>query len=104
MGDIGHAIEQKIKSGGYKVLREYTGHGIGYELHEEPYVFNYGKPGTGPKLVEGMTIAIEPIVAMGSPKNKTLKDKWTVVTLDGKDAIQWEHFGLVTKDGFEIFA
>ncbi len=103
-GDIGHAIESVIREGGYSVIRDFTGHGVGYELHEDPYVFNYGQPGKGEKLVEGMTIAIEPIVAMGKPKYKTLKDGWTVVTKDGKDACQWEHFGAIGKNGLEIFA
>lgn len=104
LGDIGFAIEQAVKNGGYSIMRDFTGHGLGYALHEDPYVYNYGKPGQGEKLVEGMTIAIEPIVGMGSNKYKTLKDGWTVVTKDGRDACQWEHFGVVRKDRFEILA
>ncbi|MCK5460677.1 type I methionyl aminopeptidase [Candidatus Gracilibacteria bacterium] len=104
VGDIGHAIERVVKKGGYRLVEEYTGHGIGYELHEDPHVFNYGNPKTGARLKEGMTICIEPIVSAGKPDNKTLKDGWTVVTLDGKDACQWEYCGVITKDGFEIFA
>lgn len=103
-GDIGHAIETVIKKGGYSICREYTGHGLGENLHEDPNIFNYGNPKTGMVLQEGMTIAIEPIIAMGNPQNKTLKDGWTVVTTDGKDACQWEHFGVVRKDHFEILA
>lgn len=103
-GDIGHAVETTVKKGGYVLVREYTGHGIGTQMHEDPHIFNYGKPGEGTMLVEGMTICIEPIVCVGSPKNKTLSDGWTVVTLDGKDACQWEHCGIVTKDGLEILA
>ena len=103
-GDIGYIIEKTMIDGGYSICREYTGHGLGYELHEDPHIYNYGKPNTGVLLKEGMTIAIEPIVAMGKPKVKTLKDKWTVVTMDGKDACQCEHFGLVTKNGLDIFA
>ncbi len=103
-GDIGWAIENEVKKGGYQVIRDFTGHGLGYDLHEDPYVFNYGQKGKGEKLVEGMTIAIEPIIAMGKTKHKTLKDGWTVVTRDGKDACQWEHFGVIRKDGFEILA
>ncbi len=103
-GDIGWAIENEITKNGYKVIRDFTGHGLGYELHEDPYVFNYGPKGQGDLLVEGMTIAIEPIIAMGKIKHKTLKDGWTVVTRDGKDACQWEHFGVVRKGGFEILA
>lgn len=103
VGDIGNAIEAVIKKGGYRVVPEYTGHGVGRALHEDPHVYNYGRPKTGDKLVEGMTLAIEPIVVAGGIKNKTLKDGWTVVTKDGKDACQWEHCGVVTKTGFEIF-
>ncbi|PID69950.1 type I methionyl aminopeptidase [bacterium DOLZORAL124_38_8] len=103
-GDIGFAIQRIIQGAGYSICKEYTGHGLGKTLHEDPNVFNYGKPGKGVKLVEGMTIAIEPIVAMGNPRNKTLSNGWTVVTADGSDACQWEHFGVVRKDGFEIFA
>lgn len=104
LGDIGYAVESVIKQGGYSVIKEYTGHGIGYELHEDPHVFNYGKPHSGMEIKEGMTLCIEPIVAEGSVRNKTLKDGWTVVTKDGRDACQWEHCGVVTKKGFEVFA
>lgn len=103
-GDIGFAIQRIIQGAGYSICKEYTGHGLGKNLHEDPNIYNYGKPGKGLKLVEGMTIAIEPIIAMGSPKNKTLSDGWMVVTTDGKDACQWEHFGVVRKDLFEILA
>lgn len=102
-GDIGHAIQQSVESAGYRIVREYTGHGLGQDLHEEPSIFNYGQPGQGMKLISGMTLAIEPIVTIGSPKNKTLKDGWTVVTIDGKDACQWEHCGVVTENGLDIF-
>ena len=102
-GDIGHAIEKVVKKGGYNLVREYTGHGVGRQMHEDPHIFNYGNPGEGSVLLEGMTICIEPIVSIGNPKNKTLADDWTVVTLDGKDACQWEHCGVVTSDGLEIF-
>lgn len=103
-GAIGYAIEQVIKKGGYSICKEYTGHGVGKELHEGLSIYNYGKPGIGPLLQSGMTIAIEPIIAAGNPKSKTLKDGWTVVTIDGKDACQWEHCGVITEQGFEIFA
>ena len=103
LGDIGFAIEQTITKAGYSICKEYTGHGIGREMHEEPAVYNYGKPKTGIRLKEGMTICIEPIVAMGNPKVKVLQDGWTVVTVDGKDACQWEHQGVVTKNGLDIF-
>ncbi|NJP03817.1 type I methionyl aminopeptidase [Candidatus Gracilibacteria bacterium] len=104
LGDIGYIIEKTIVDAGYSICEEYTGHGLGREMHEAPYVYNYGMPGKGLLLKSGMTFAIEPIVASGNPKVKTLKDGWTVVTEDGRDACQWEHFGVVTPDGLEIFA
>ncbi|MBT3349645.1 type I methionyl aminopeptidase [bacterium] len=104
IGDIGHAIETVVRRGGYSICKEYTGHGLGYEMHEEPYIFNYGRPGHGAKLRAGMTIAIEPIIAAGRPTCKILKDGWTVVTADGHDSCQWEHCGVVTETGLEIFA
>ena len=104
LGDIGYAIQTIVEEGGYSLCKEFTGHGLGRTLHEDPNVFNYGEPHTGAKLIEGMTICIEPIVASRSPKCRTLSDGWTVVTADGHDACQWEHCGVVTKDGLEIFA
>ena len=103
VGDIGHAISGVVRGGGYSICKEFSGHGVGKKLWEEPSIFNYGNPGTGPKLVAGMTIAIEPIVSSGKPKCKTLADKWTVVTVDGSDACQWEHCGVVGEGGFEVF-
>lgn len=102
IGDIGAAIQQVIQKGGYQLVREFTGHGVGDHIWEDPHIFNYGKPGKGALLKENMTICIEPIVSMGAPQNKTLRDGWTVVTLDGRDACQWEHCGIVTKTGLEI--
>ena len=104
LGDIGFAIESSILQAGYALAKEYTGHGVGRNLHEDPTVFNYGTPGQGIPLVAGMTLAIEPIVTQGSPRNRTLSDGWTVVTIDGQDACQWEHCGVVTEQGFDIFA
>jgi methionyl aminopeptidase len=104
IGDIGQAIGSVIIKNGYNLCREYTGHGVGVELHEDPSVYNYGPAGQGLILKKGMTLAIEPIVVAGNPKNKTLKDKWTVVTIDGKDACQWEHCGIVSDGPFEIVA
>ena len=104
IGDIGYAIEKTIRKGGYSVCKEYGGHGVGYEMHEEPFIFNYGKPGTGVRLVAGMTICIEPVIAAGKPKIKTLSDGWTVVTADGQDGCQWEHCGVVSELGLDIFA
>jgi len=103
VGDIGHAIESHVLRHGYSLCKEYTGHGLGRELHEDPHVYNYGKPGEGQRLLAGMVLAIEPIVAMGHPGVKTLADGWTVVTIDGRDACQWEHCGVVTEGGLEIF-
>jgi methionyl aminopeptidase len=104
VGDIGYVIQKVVEKGGYSVCREYGGHGLGRELHEEPFVFNFGRKGTGKKLQSGMTLAIEPVIASGLGNVKTLQDGWTVVTIDGKDACQWEHCGVVTPDGLEIFA
>lgn len=104
LGDLGFIIASSVRSNGYSICKEYTGHGIGEKMHEDPHVYNYGNQGTGMKLKEGMTLCIEPIVAFGKPKTKELNDGWTVVTVDGKDACQWEHFGVVTKDGLDIFA
>lgn len=103
LGDIGHAIESVIKKSPYSLCKEYTGHGIGREMHEEPYVFNYGKPHTGFRLKSGMTICIEPIVAEGNPTVKVHSNGWNVVTVDGKDGCQWEHCGVITPTGLEIF-
>lgn len=102
IGDIGWAIERTVKGAGFSIIKELTGHGIGYKLHEPPYVYNYGKKGTGAALKPGMTIAIEPIIAMGSPKIETLDDDWTIVTQDGSWAIQHEHTLLVTESGYEV--
>jgi len=102
LGDLCAAIEDEISANGYTVVREFVGHGVGRKLHEEPQVPNYGRPGTGPKLKAGMTIAIEPMVNMGVAGVRILNDKWTVVTLDGKPSAHFEHTVLVTKDGPEI--
>lgn len=102
IGDIGHAVERVVTSGGYRVVPELTGHGIGYKLHEEPYVYNYGKPHSGAVMKPGLTIAIEPILVMGSPKIYTEKDGWTLSTKDGSWGIQHEHTVLVTESGVEV--
>ena len=102
VGDIGNAIETVVKKAGFKVIPDLTGHGIGYTLHEEPHVFNYGKKGKGPALKPGMTIAIEPIITMGSPRIETLQDEWTIVTEDDSLSIQHEHTILVTESGYEV--
>lgn len=102
LGDIGAAIERHAKKQGYSVVREYCGHGIGREMHEEPSVLNFGKPGTGAVLREGMTFTIEPMVNQGSRKVVQEDDDWTVVTADGKLSAQFEHTVAVTATGVEV--
>src|SRR5690606_22032433 len=102
LGDIGAAIQQHAKANGYSVVREYCGHGIGREMHEEPQVLHYGKPNTGLVLQEGMTFTIEPMINQGEAKVKTKRDGWTVVTRDKKLSAQWEHTIAVTADGYEV--
>lgn len=91
VGDIGYAIQNYCESFGYGVVRELVGHGLGTKLHEDPEVPNYGKRGRGKKFLEGMTIAIEPMINMGTHKVKQLKDGWTIVTQDGKPSAHFEH-------------
>ena len=101
--DIAGAIEDYVKSNGFSIVEDYTGHGVGRNLHEEPSVFNFRtKDLPNVTLREGMTIAVEPIVNLGTKYCKTLRDGWTVITKDGNLSAQWEHTVLVTKDGFEI--
>ncbi|HHG8770838.1 TPA: type I methionyl aminopeptidase [Raoultella planticola] len=102
LGDIGHAIQRYVESNGYSVVREYCGHGVGQEMHEEPQVLHYGKPGAGAVLQEGMVFTIEPMVNQGDSRTKIKKDGWTVVTRDKKLSAQWEHTIAVTADGFEV--
>jgi len=102
VGDIGHAVQQVAEGAGYGVVRELVGHGIGTRFHEEPQVPNYGAPKRGPRLLEGMTIAIEPMITVGSPATKTLSDKWTVVTADGTLAAHFEHTVAITANGPRI--
>lgn len=102
LGDIGYAIQRHAESNHYTIVREFCGHGIGREFHEEPQVLHYGAPGTGFELSEGMTFTIEPMVNAGKRHIKILGDNWTVVTKDHKLSAQWEHTILVTADGFEV--
>jgi methionyl aminopeptidase len=102
LGDIGYIIQQHVEKNGCSVVREYCGHGIGREFHEDPQVLHYGKPGTGLELCEGMTITVEPMVNAGNRQVKLLPDGWTVVTKDHSLSAQWEHTVLVTADGYEI--
>ncbi len=102
LGDIGFAIERHAKTNGYSVVRDYCGHGIGREMHEEPNVLNFGRRGTGLKLREGMTFTIEPMINQGTRKVSTESDGWTVVTGDGKLSAQFEHTVAVTATGVEV--
>jgi methionyl aminopeptidase len=98
--DISHAVEKAVRAGGrYGIVRGYGGHGIGTEMHQEPHVLNYGKPGKGPPLVKGMALAIEPMITMGSPDTVELDDEWTVVSRDGSFAAHTEHTFVLTEDG-----
>jgi methionyl aminopeptidase len=99
LSDIGHAIQAWVEEHGFSVVREFVGHGIGERLHEDPQVPNYGQPGRGPKLAEGMVLAIEPMVAMGRPDTRVLSDGWTAVTRDGSLAAHFEHTVAVTAAG-----
>ena len=99
ISDIGHAIQKHVEAHGLSVVREFVGHGIGSALHEEPQVANYGEPGRGPRLAEGMTLAIEPMVNLGRPAVKVLGDGWTAVTKDGSLSAHFEHTVAVTKGG-----
>jgi methionyl aminopeptidase len=102
IGDIGHAIQQYVEAHHCSVVREYCGHGIGREFHEDPQILHYGRPGTGMALKEGMTFTIEPMVNAGRRQVKLLPDGWTVVTKDHSLSAQWEHTVLVTRDGYEV--
>ena len=102
LGDIGHAIQTYAQKHGYSVVREYCGHGIGREMHEEPQVLHYGQLGKGMTLQEGMVFTIEPMINQGKAKVKLKKDGWTVVTSDKKLSAQWEHTVAVTSNGYEV--
>ena len=100
--DISHAIQTYVESNGFAVVRDYVGHGVGRQLHEEPSVPNYGAPGRGPRLIPGMTIAVEPMVNEGVYDVKVLRDGWTVVTADGKLSAHYENTVLITDGEPEI--
>lgn len=102
VGDIGHAVQGVAEAAGFGVVRELVGHGIGAQFHEEPQVPNHGQPGRGPRLVEGMTIAIEPMITAGHYATRTLPDRWTVVTVDGSLSAHFEHTVAITRDGPRI--
>jgi methionyl aminopeptidase len=101
-GDIGHAVETYVESQGFYITRTYTGHGVGREMHEGPQVPNYGKPGRGVRLREGMTIALEPMVLVGTPYTKVKDDEWTVASADGSYTAHYENTIAVTKNGPKI--
>jgi methionyl aminopeptidase len=103
LSDIGHAVQTVAEAGGYSVVREYVGHAIGTAMHEEPQVPNYGPPGKGPKLRNGMVFAIEPMVNLGRPETFLLEDGWSVVTADGSLSVHVEHTIAITDNGPEIF-
>jgi methionyl aminopeptidase len=102
VGDIGHAVQRVVEAAGFSVVRELVGHGIGASFHEEPQIPNYGKPKRGPRLMPGMTLAIEPMVNVGGPEIRTLSDKWTVVTADGSLSAHFEHTVVIDKQGPRI--
>jgi methionyl aminopeptidase len=99
---ISHAIQEVVEDANFSVVREFTGHGVGKDLHEDPVIPNYGKPNTGPRLKPRMVLAIEPIVVMGKRYVRTLDDDWTVVATDGSLSAHFEHTVVVTTDGYEI--
>jgi len=102
LGDIGHAIQTHVEKNRFSVVREYCGHGIGRNFHEDPQVLHYGQPGTGVALAPGMTITVEPMVNAGKRHVRLLPDGWTVVTKDHRLSAQWEHTVLVTETGHEV--
>jgi len=102
VGDISHAIQTLVEKAGFSIVRDFVGHGIGRELHEDPQIPNFGKPGRGPKLKAGMTLSIEPMVNLGNKKVRILDDKWTVVTKDGSPSAHFEHTVAVGKTAPEI--
>jgi methionyl aminopeptidase len=99
LSDLGHAVQTHVEASGFSVVRDFVGHGIGASLHEEPQIPNYGEPGRGPRLMEGMVLAIEPMVNMGRAAVKVLGDGWTAVTRDGSLSAHFEHTVAVTPSG-----
>ncbi|MBX3663946.1 MAG: type I methionyl aminopeptidase [Burkholderiales bacterium] len=102
LGDIGHAIQTHAEQQGCSVVREFCGHGIGRNFHEEPQILHYGRPGTGLRLEPGMTFTVEPMINAGKPDIRQMADGWTIVTKDHSLSAQWEHTVLVTEDGYEV--
>lgn len=102
VGDIGYVVQAHAEAHGYSIVREYVGHGIGRRMHEDPQIPNYGTPGKGPKIKKGYVFAVEPMVNLGSHHTKTLKDGWTVVTVDGQPSAHVEHTIAITEEGPEV--
>jgi len=102
LGDVSFAVQSRIMTTDFGIVREFCGHGVGRNLHEDPPIPNYGRPGTGPELRPGMTLAIEPMVTLGSPAVKVLDDGWTVVTSDGRQAAHFEHTIAITDGPAEV--
>ena len=102
LGDVSAAIGEYIKPYGFGIVEQFTGHGVGHDLHEDPAIFNFGTPGTGPILKEGMVLAIEPMVNAGTKNVRILSDQWTTVTKDNSKSAHFEHTIVVRKDGYEI--
>ncbi|MFG6117268.1 type I methionyl aminopeptidase [Halobacillus sp. MO56] len=102
LSNISHAIQSHVEPLGYSIVREYVGHGVGQELHEDPQIPHYGPPNKGPRLKPGMVLAVEPMVNAGKRYVKTLADNWTVVTQDGKMCAHFEHTIVITEEGYEI--
>jgi methionyl aminopeptidase len=104
VSDIGYAVQTHVEAHGFSVVREFVGHGIGEALHEEPQIPNYGEPGRGPRLAEGMVLAIEPMVNLGQPQTRVLQDGWTAVAKDGSLSAHFEHTVAVTASGAEVLS
>ena len=102
LSDIGHAVQSRVEPEGFSIVRDFAGHGIGSEMHESPWIPNYGAKGRGPRLVAGMVFAIEPMVNVGGPEVEILDDDWTAVTADGSASAHFEHTILVTEEGPEV--
>lgn len=102
LSDISHAIQEKAEAAGYSVVRDYVGHGIGRQMHEDPQIPNYGPPGLGPELKEGMVLALEPMLNIGGSKVKVLADNWSVVTMDSSLSAHFEHSVAITGSGPDI--
>ncbi|MBI1940780.1 MAG: type I methionyl aminopeptidase [Acidobacteria bacterium] len=102
LGDVSAAVQEHVENHGFSVVREFVGHGIGRELHEEPQIPNFGPPGRGPMLKEGMVLAIEPMVNAGSPASRVLDDQWTAVTVDGEYSAHFEHMVAVSGNGPDV--